>query len=429
MIKVGVLSIFLAVAVGAQQPPVAPAAPGPAPAVGRGGGGGQAVRSPEILPDSQVTFRLRAPGATEVSLNGDWPQGRGVKMTKDEQGVWSVTVGPLTPELWGYTFSVNGATALDPSNGNVKRDGTRYDNMLLIPGPLSDNYQVKDVPHGNVAMVWYDSPTLKLKRRMYVYTPPGYETGKQRYPVLYLLHGSGGDEDAWFNLGRTSQILDNLIADKKAKPMLVVTTNGNANQKMAPGSGPVPGQGGGRGGGAPGAVPGAARGAARGAVVAPGATPGAAAAPGATPGAGRGAGPAGPSFPESLVNDVVPFIEKNYRVVANKNSRAIAGLSMGGGHTISASNAHPATFSYIAVMSMGTRNDITNELTAIKKAGAKLYYVGCGVDDRICVEGSRNLAALLKKVDLKYVYNENSGGHTWSNWRIYLNELAPMLFQ
>jgi enterochelin esterase family protein len=397
MIKVGVLSFFLAVAVCAQQPPAAPGAPVPAPAVGRGGGGGQAVRSPEILPDSQVTFRLRAPGATEVNLNGDWPQGRGVKMTKDDQGVWSVTVGPLTPELWGYTFSVNGATALDPSNGNVKRDGTRYDNMLLIPGPLSDNYQVKDVPHGNVAMVWYDSPTLKLKRRMYVYTPPGYQTGKQRYPVLYLLHGSGGDEDAWFNLGRTSQILDNLIADKKAKPMLVVTTNGNANQKMAPGAGPVPGQGGGRGAGAP--------------------------------GAGRGAAPAGPSFPESLVNDVVPFIEKNYRVVANKNSRAIAGLSMGGGHTISASNAHPATFSYIGVMSMGTRNDITNELTAIKKAGAKLYYVGCGVDDRICVEGSRNLAALLKKVDLKYIYNENSGGHTWSNWRIYLNELAPMLFQ
>jgi enterochelin esterase family protein len=364
-----------------------------------------AVRSPEILQDNQVTFRLRAPNATDVALNGDWPQGRGIKMTKDDQGVWSVTVGPLTPELWGYTFSVNGVSALDPGNGNVKRDGVRVDNILLIPGPLSDNYQMQDVPHGNVSMVWYNSPTLKLTRRMYVYTPPGYETGKQRYPVLYLLHGSGGDEDAWFNLGRTSQILDNLIAQGKAKPMLVVMTNGNANQKMSPGWGPVPGQSSGRGAGAP------------------------AAAPGATPAAGRAAAPAGPSFPESLVKDVIPFIEKNYRVIAKKDSRAIAGLSMGGGHTIAASNANPAMFSYIGVMSMGTRNDITKELTAIKKAGAKLYYVGCGASDSICLEGSRNLTSLLKKVDLKYVYNESTGGHSWFNWRIYLNQLAPMLFQ
>jgi enterochelin esterase family protein len=126
---------------------------------------------------------------------------------------------------------------------------------------------------------------------------------------------------------------------------------------------------------------------------------------------------------------VVPLIEKRYRVIANKDSRAITGLSMGGGHTLTATNAHPEMFSYIGVLSMGTRNDVTKELTAIKKAGAKLYYVGCGEEDRICVEGSRNLAALLKKVDLKHVYNENSGGHTWINWRIYLNQLAPMLFQ
>jgi enterochelin esterase family protein len=413
MIKVEVAALLMALAVCAQQPPAAPGVPAPAAAVGRGGGV-QAARSPEILPDNQVTFRLRAPNATDVAVNGDWPQGRGVKMTKDDQGIWSVTVGPLTPELWGYTFSVNGVTALDPGNGNTKRDGARVDNILLIPGPLSDNYQVKDVPHGNVSMVWYDSPTLKLKRRMYVYTPAGYETGKQRYPVLYLLHGAGGDEDAWFNLGRTSQILDNLIAQGKAKPMLVVMTNGNANQKMAPGWGPVQGQSSGRG-------MGAGRGAA------PAAAPGAP--PAAAPAAGRAAAPAGPSFPESLVKDVIPFIEKNYRVIAKKDSRAITGLSMGGGHTLAASNAYPAMFSYIGVLSMGTRNDVTKELTAIKKAGAKFYYVGCGAEDRICVEGSRNLAALLKKVDMKYVYNENTGGHTWFNWRIYLNELAPRLFQ
>ncbi len=269
---------------------------------------------------------------------------------------------------------------------------------------------------------------MKLTRRLYVYTPPGYETSKQRYPVLYLLHGAGGDEDAWFTLGRASQIMDNNIAAGKAVPFLVVMTNGNANQKMAPGSGPVPGQVSGRGMmGAPGAAPGAAPG--RGGQA--GAPP-AAAAPGAPPAAAPGApaaarGPAGPSFPESLVKDVIPFIEKRYRVIAKKDSRAIVGLSMGGGHTLAATNANPATFSYIGVLSMGTRNDITKELTAIKNAGVKLYYVGCGEEDRICVDGSRNLASLLKNVGIKHIYNENTGGHTWINWRIYLNELVPML--
>ncbi len=407
ILRIQAAVLLAALVAGAQAPPAAPAP-------GRGMAGAQAARSPEIMPDNTVTFRLRAPEATSVTLNGDWPQGRGVKMARDEEGVWSVTTGPLAPEMWGYTFSVNGVPTLDPGNGETKRDGRRIDNILLIPGPLSDNYQVKDVPHGNVNKVWYDSPTLKLTRRMYVYTPPGYETSKERYPVLYLLHGAGGDEDAWFTLGRASQIMDNLIAAKKARPMLVVMTNGNANQKMAPGSGPVPGQAAGRGMGAP---PGAAP------ATAPGAAPGAAPAP------GRGAAPAGPSFPESLVKDVIPYIEKNYRVLAKMEGRAIAGLSMGGGHTLAATNAHPNVFSYIGVMSMGTRNDITKELTAIKKAGVKFYYVACGEEDKICVEGSRNLAGLLEKVGIKHLYNENSGGHTWINWRIYLNQLAPMLFQ
>ena len=198
------------------------------------------VVSPEVKPDNTVTFRLRAPNATEVILSGDWPDGRNVKMVKDNDGVWSATVGPLTPELWGYTFSVNGVSTLDPGNANIRRDGTRYANIFFIDGPFSQNYQIRDIPHGNVNMVWYNSPTLKLKRRMYVYTPAGYEGGKQRYPVLYLLHGAGGDEDAWFNMGRASLIMDGLIDDKKAKPMIVVMTNGNGNQQMAPGFGPLP---------------------------------------------------------------------------------------------------------------------------------------------------------------------------------------------
>ena len=163
---------------------------------GRGMGRGPALRSPEISSDHKVTFRLRAPKATEVVLNGDWPEGRNIAMTKDDAGTWSATVGPLNPELWSYTFSVDGVSVLDPSDANHLRDGTRYSNFFIIEGPLSENYIIHDVPHGNVSEVWYPSPTLPAAspRRMYVYTPAGYDTGKQRYPVLYLLHGAGGDD-------------------------------------------------------------------------------------------------------------------------------------------------------------------------------------------------------------------------------------------
>jgi enterochelin esterase family protein len=218
-------------------------------------------------------------------------------------------------------------------------------------------------------------------------------------------------------MGRASQIIDNLIYDKKAQPMIVVMTNGNANQQMAPGWGPLPRVVGAAG--APGAAPGTP-------VGAPGAIPGA---PGAAAGRGGSGSMSGGLFPESIVKDVIPYIEKSYRVIRNKYGRAIAGLSMGGGHTLAASNAHPETFSYIGVFSMGTREDITDKLQAIKKAGIKNYYVGCGKTDQICVEGSKNLDALLAKVGIKHTTTFSEGGHTWANWCIYLSELAPMLFQ
>lgn len=292
-----VLLLGCAVFAQPQNPPAPPPgqAPGAAPAAPRGQGV-PTLRSPEIAADNRVTFRLRAPNADNVVLNGAWPEGRGVKMAKDDQGIWSATVGPLTPELWAYTFSIDGVTALDPSTPNVQRDGSRYSSFLIIDGSLSENYSIRDVPHGNVSMVWYDSPTLKLTRRLFVYTPAEYNTGKGKYPVLYLLHGSGGDEDAWNNMGRTSVIMDNLIAQKKAKPMLVVMTNGNATQKMAPGYGIVPGQTSQGVFGNPGEMGmplavGAPRGATPSAPGAPGATPPAVAPPGqaAAPGAGRGA--------------------------------------------------------------------------------------------------------------------------------------------
>ena len=196
------------------------------------------LKSPEIHPDRTVTFRLLAPKATEVTLNGSWDNGTDLKMTKDESGVWSTTIGPLAPQLWGYWFVVDGVKALDPNNGETQRDGARYDNLLMISGPESEWWDFKDVPHGSVQAVWYPSPTLKMaNRRMMVYTPPGYETGTQKYPVLYLLHGGGGDEDAWLTMGRANIIMDNLIAAGKAKPMIVVMPNGNATQSVSQGFG------------------------------------------------------------------------------------------------------------------------------------------------------------------------------------------------
>jgi hypothetical protein len=202
----------------------------PAPPPG-GPGQPQGPASPEILPDGKVVFRLASPTETPVTLSGDWPIGNNKAMTRDEKGIWSITVGPLKPEFYSYWFTLDGVRTLDPRNVFTARDGARYGSSLRIPGEGSADYQVNDVPHGTLSQVWCPSPTLDMTRRMYVYTPPGYESsGKNRYPVLYLLHGGGGDEDAWTSLGRAPQILDNLIAQGKAKPMIVVMTNGNANQ-------------------------------------------------------------------------------------------------------------------------------------------------------------------------------------------------------
>ncbi len=354
-------------------------------------------RSPEVFDDRRVTFRLSAPKATEVVLNGDWPGGRNIQMIKDDKGLWSVTVGPLDPELWGYTYSIDGVRTIDPGNPDTRRDGIRYDSIFLIPGPESALYEVRDVPHGNISVVWYNSPTLKLTRRMYVYTPPGYDENLRRYPVLYLLHGGGGDEDAWTTLGRANLIMDNLISQERAKPMIVVMPNGNANQTMATGSGSA------------------------GDKVKPGTT---------IP--SRGSSEFFGLFAESLVKDIIPYVEKHYRIASNGNSRAIAGLSMGGGQTMAAIAKYPSTFGYIGVWSAGSRQpeaEISAQLSAIKTAGMKLYYVGCGVDDPLAHSGSTKLVELLRKLDMRYKFRESTGGHTWFNWRIYLSEFAPLLFR
>jgi len=370
--------------------------------------------SPEIHADRTVTFRLFAPKANEVTLNGSWEGARDIKMSKDDGGIWSVTAGPLGAQLWGYWYLVDGVKALDPGNGETQRDGSRIDNLLMINGPESDLWDFKDVPHGTMHTIWYPSPTLKQdRRRMYVYTPPGYEFNQTRYPVLYLLHGGGGDEDAWVTMGRANVILDNLIAAGKAKPMIVVMPNGNAAQTVSQGYayGPTP---------APQAVQ------------APAPPPLQAAAAG-----GRGGAAARPpqpypgSYPESLVKDVIPFVEKTYRVIANKDNRAIAGLSMGGGHTLAATNNNPGVFGYIGVFSSGPRTvdeAYEKQLAAVKGGGVKFYWTGAGTTD-MAREGTMNLHSLLEKQGFKTSYKEIPGAHYWFLWRDFLGDFGSILFR
>ena len=249
---------------------------------------------------------------------------------------------------------------------------------------------------------------------MFVYTPPGYEANQTKYPVLYLLHGGGGDEDAWVTMGRANVILDNLIATGKAKPMIVVMPNGNARQTVSQGYayGPTP---------APQAVQ------------APAPPPLQAAAAGAA----GGRPPARPpvpypgSYPESLVKDVVPFVEKTYRVIANKDNRAIAGLSMGGGHTVMATNNNPGVFGYIGVFSAGARSiddAFEQQIKSVKAGGVKFYWTGAGTTD-FAKDGTVNLHTLLKKYDFKTTYKEIPGAHYWFLWRDFLADYGSVLFR
>lgn len=358
------------------------------------------IVSPVIHQNNTVTFRLEAPDANRVTLSGNWiPASEAqVELNRNDTGVWSVTTEILPPEIYTYFFNVNGIKVLDPSNSQVVRDGTRFESMLIVPGKESDVYTVKDVPHGQLSKVWYPSPTLNKDRRMYVYTPPGYFEKNINYPVFYLLHGAGGDEDAWTTLGRAPYVLDNLIAEGKAEPMIVVMTNGNARSAAAPGDEPANRN-----------------------MEAPG--------PGQTMQV---------SFEESLIKDVIPYIENNYRTLNDKNNRAIAGLSMGGGHTQNITNANPGKFAYVGIMSMGLRNNSRsgnyneevhkNQILAIQKDGIKLYWIACGTDDFL-YDGVTNLRKFYDDIGFNYEYRESTGGHTWTNWRIYLSEFAPRLFK
>ncbi|MCI6212870.1 esterase [Bacteroides heparinolyticus] len=373
--------------------------------------GGAPVVSPEIHDNNTVTFRLKAPKAVKVQVTGDFLptqkiktpfgefDGPGVADLKEgKDGVWEFTTPePLKPELYSYSFIVNDLKIMDPSNVYMIRDVASVTNVFIIGGDRADLYKVNKVPHGTVRRMWYDSPTLGINRRLTVYTPAGYETSGKRYPVFYLLHGMGGDEEAWIALGRTSQILDNLIAQGKAKPMIVVMTNGNAAQEAAPGESAL----------------------------------GFAAPNMQLPKTMEG------SF-EAAFPDVVKFIDKNFRTVANKKNRAIAGLSMGGFHSMHISKQYPDMFDYVGLFSAAIMpnkdakspvyEDIEGKLKVQFAKKPALYWIAIGKTDFL-YKANEDYRKMLDEKGYKYSYYETGEGHIWKNWRIYLTEFAPQLFK
>jgi enterochelin esterase family protein len=364
--------------------------------------GGPSIISPEVKDDNTVTFRLQAPNAREVKISGDWIPFEGWKpgsvlMTKTNDTTWTYTSAALPSDLYSYYFLVDGLRINDPNNVYQIRDVASVTNVFITGHGKGDLYKVNKVPHGTVARRWYNSPSLNMDRRITIYTPPGYENNKNKYPVLYLLHGMGGDEEAWIALGRTSQILDNLIAQGKATPMIVVMSNGNVAQEAAPGESNLGFQ--------------------KPVMYLPNSMDG--------------------KFEETFP-DIIKFVESNYRVKANKTGRAIAGLSMGGFHSLHISRYYPNTFDYIGLFSAAImpREKTTSKVyenfdETLKKQmenGYKLYWIGIGKSDFLYKDGV-SFREKLDKIGMKYTYRESEGGHIWSNWRLYLSEFTPLLFK
>ena len=377
-------------------------------------GQGPQVTSPDVHADNTVTFNLIAPEAQKVQITGDFlptqkietPRGTFdapgvVDLVKDDKGVWSFTSEALKPELYTYNMIVDGVKIIDPLNVYNIRDINNLFSVLFIGGdPRVDLYKVNKVAHGTVSKVWYESPTAGLTRRLTVYTPAGYETSGKDYPVLYLLHGIGGDENAWSELGRAAQILDNLIAQGKAEPMLVVMTNGNISQEACPGE--------------------TSEGFRVPTMMLPKTMEG--------------------SF-ETAFPDVVKFIESTYRVKKDKAHRAIAGLSMGGFHSLFISINNPDLFDYVGLFSAAVDRQQTGQdghpeiyadrnqkIDNLFSKNPKLFWIGIGKTDFL-IKNNTDLRACLDSKNHKSTYLETDGGHIWRNWRIYLTEFVPQIFK
>jgi enterochelin esterase family protein len=342
--------------------------------------------SPEVHPDRSVTFRIRAPKATEVTYYGDWmPVGKPEPMTKGADGVWSVTTAPIEATGHLYWFNLDGVTVADPVNPDIKLRQRTSASLVEVPATPAAPWEVRDVPHGSVVTEWQKSAALQRTERMTIYLPPGYEKGAARYPVLYLVHGSGDTVDSWDNAGHANLILDSLIADGKARPMIVVMPAGHAVPFNAGRGGPVSNN---------------------------------------------------DLFEKYLTSEVIPFVDGKYRTVANARSRALAGLSMGGGHTIYTGFSHPELFGALGIFSPGLVRDFDTRFKALladpKSFNAKipLIWIACGdTDTTVQYPRVKAWAESLDKAGIHETFQTYSGGHVWPVWRSSLVGFAPLLFQ
>jgi hypothetical protein len=371
-----------------QPPSAAPPNNGGQPGRGAGRGGPPAVKSPEVLPDRRVVFRLRAPKATEVTVTGDisYPKQTGSeKMTRDAEGVWSVTVGPLGPDVYNYAFVLDGVTISDPSNGWVQA-GVRNSahSLFRVPGPEEAFLEVQSVPHGDVRIVYFKAESLGMVRRMHIYLPPGYDTSKESYPVLYLIHGAGEDDEGWTNPGMANIIMDNLIAQGKAKPMIVVMPSYHG--------------------------------------LAPGASP-------------DRVSENYPVFAKSLTADILPFVEKNYRVIAKPEARALGGLSPPDvvpdamipnidkfNYWLCTSNGlRESRLAYYDKQFPGVLNDPAN--------AKRVKLLMADGTNAMPFSESTFMAQEMKRRGYDVYFYQTDGIHSYPWFRRYLYELAPRLFR
>jgi len=387
--------LFVALAACAQQAPPQPAAqtpvfrmPPPTP--------NDTLKSVEVQPDHHVLFRIWAPSATEVKLQAEGPEATpgitpaeayrnmgGVPMVKGGQGIWQVTIGPIQPGVYRYTFIVDGVSTTDPRNPLTSQSLTHASSLYEVPGADFLEYK-PGVPHGAIATVYYDSPVIGGMRRMHIYTPPGYETGSARLPVLYLLHGGGDSDDSWPTVGRAGAILDNLIAAGQAVPMIVVMPAGHTSTDFH-----------------------------------------------LTPGFRMGHD----AFNDDLIKVILPWVDAHYRTVADRDHRAIAGLSMGGVQALNIALAHSADFAYVGIFSSGwfpntIKDEQDTDVAQFRASGQtfRLFWVDSGQYD-IARQNSDATMAVLRQAGITIDEHHSGGFHAWNNWRDYLHQFAPLLFQ
>jgi enterochelin esterase-like enzyme len=340
---------------------------------------------PEVHSDRSVTFRIYAPKAKEVTFYGDWmPRGSSEDMTKDENGIWTVTLGPLPPSVYLYAFTVDGVTNIDPVNPDVKMRTRTAASLVTVPGDRPMVWEPRDVPHGAVSAHWQTSSVIGDTREVYVYTPPGYaQNASKRYPVLFLFHGSGDTPRAWTWPGYVNLILDNLLAEGKVVPMIVVMPWGHTQ-------------------------------------------------PAWTPREQRGKN--NERYEEYLLKEVIPMVESEYRVADGRDNWAIAGLSMGGGQSVQIGFGNLDRFSAIGAFSSAGPQDFEERFADLladpeglnKKLN--LVWMACGEDDSI-VGRSETIQKALTKHNIEHTYRQTPGAHTWTVWRHHIAEFAPLLFR